>query len=81
MKLELIAAGQETATRPTPAVFVRGAWHGGGCGQRATPTPDPQSGVEGQRRQIFPRRAGSEPLDPEEVRGRGGDEGSLGALS
>ena len=33
MKLELIAAGQETATRPTPVVFVHGAWHGAWCWQ------------------------------------------------
>ena len=33
MKLEVIAAGQETATRPTPVVFVHGAWHGAWCWQ------------------------------------------------
>ena len=31
MKLEIISAGQETATRPTPLVFVHGAWHGAWC--------------------------------------------------
>ena len=33
MKLELISAGQETATRPAPLVFVHGAWHGAWCWQ------------------------------------------------
>jgi len=33
MKLELITAGQDTATRPTPLLFVHGAWHGAWCWQ------------------------------------------------
>ena len=33
MKLDLITAGQDTATRPTPVVFVHGAWHGAWCWQ------------------------------------------------
>ncbi len=33
MKLELITAGQDTATRPTPLIFVHGAWHGAWCWQ------------------------------------------------
>ena len=31
MKLEIISAGEATATRPTPLVFVHGAWHGAWC--------------------------------------------------
>lgn len=31
MKLELITVGEATATRPTPIVFVHGAWHGAWC--------------------------------------------------
>ena len=33
MKLELITTGQDTATRPTPIIFVHGAWHGAWCWQ------------------------------------------------
>lgn len=31
MNLELISAGQDTATRPTPLLLVHGAWHGAWC--------------------------------------------------
>lgn len=31
MKLEVIAAGQATATRPAPVLFVHGAWHAAWC--------------------------------------------------
>lgn len=31
MKLEVISAGKETATRPTPLVLVHGAWHAAWC--------------------------------------------------
>ncbi len=33
MNLELLVAGEETATRPAPLVLVHGAWHGAWCWQ------------------------------------------------
>ena len=33
MKLERITAGHDTATHPTPLIFVHGAWHGAWCWQ------------------------------------------------
>lgn len=33
MKLEVIATGRDTATRPTPLLLIHGAWHGAWCWQ------------------------------------------------
>lgn len=33
MELEVLVAGEETATRPAPLVLVHGAWHGAWCWQ------------------------------------------------